>query len=437
MAMLFVLYKMFWVKEQPKTIFVGMLLFWLTITIKVFYADFTGLVYENLSESYRIVDTTFISLVGLLVYAVGLYVTSRNATKGVYISFTDTCNYQLDKVFVFYIIITAVSLVLKGILFLIPALSQLINAILQVKMGLMFLLIHPFYASKEKLWLVGIIIGAEVLLSFVSFFSSFKDILITTAIVISFYPIKLSFRQYFTNAGLFVLVIYTMLIWQTIKGEYRFYLNQGTSTQTIQVSASDALNKIFELAKDADPFSKDNDVVYQSIDRLSYIEFFSQAMIRVPSEIPYENGKLWRENIAHILLPRIINPNKKAIDDSQMVNAYCIRQVATAEQGASFSLGFMAESYIDFGPYFMFIPIFLVGCLMGWVYKLLIQKSLNFIWGFSFTSALWVYISCNGTPGTKILGWILMYLIAFFLFKRFLMKPIDKYLRGGIDLKGE
>jgi len=92
---------------------------------------------------------------------------------------------------------------------------------------------------------------------------------------------------------------------------------------------------------------------------------------------------------------------------------------------------------VDFGPYFMFIPIFLVGCLMGWVYKLLIQKSLNFIWGFSFASSLWVYISCNGTPGTKILGWILMYLIAFFLFKRFLMKPIDKYLRGGIDLKGE
>ena len=211
---------------------------------------------------------------------------------------------------------------------------------------------------------------------------------------------------------------------------YRFFLNQGSTTQSVQVSSSDALGKIYELAVKANPFDKENDIVYQSIDRLSYIEFFSQAMVRVPSEIPYENGALWRENILHILLPRIFNPNKKAIDDSQMVNRYATRQVATAEKGASFSLGFLAESYIDFGSFIMLIPVFLLGLLFGFIYKILITKSINFVWGFSMVVPLWVYINCNGTPGTKILGWLLMYFIAFYLFKRFLMKPLDMYLRG-------
>lgn len=85
----------------------------------------------------------------------------------------------------------------------------------------------------------------------------------------------------------------------------------------------------------------------------------------------------------HVLQPRILFPNKEAIDDSKMVNKYATRKVAGAKQGASFSLGFMAESYIDFGPYLMFIPIFCVGWLLGFIYKIIIQQSINYLWGFT------------------------------------------------------
>lgn len=430
MAMLFAIYKIFWREGEPKTIFIGLLLFWLSITIKIFYADIIGVNYEDLSISPKIGETTFVSLICFFVFSIGLYLTSRNITKKVYVSYTDTLGYKTNNVVILYVAATFISIILKGILFKIPSLSQLFNALIQVKLGLVFMLIHVIYAQKKQMWLLYTVIGVEILLSFVSFFSSFKDILITVVIALTFYPIKLSVKQYIRNSLVVVATLYLMLIWQAIKGEYRFFLNQGTRTQAVLVSTEDALNKMWELAKDADPFSKDNDVVYQSIDRLSYIEFFSQATVRVPSEIPYENGKIWLENVMHILVPRIINPNKKAIDDSKMVNQYCIRQVATFDKGASFSLGFLAESYIDFGPIFMYIPIFLVGCLLGWVYKFIVQNSINFLWGFSMVASLWVYINCNGTPGTKILGWVFMYLIAFYFIKRFLMKPLDSFLKG-------
>lgn len=430
LVLLWGIYKLFWKEGVPKVIFFGLLYFWFTIIAKLIYADLLGLRYEELSDSKKIVETSFAALLGLLFFGLGLYITSKNALKRVYVSYTDNLGYNVDKVIIFYIAMAVAAGFLAGVLFVFPAFSQLFNAIIQVKLGLIFLLIHTVYVEKKRLWLIALVIGVEVLLSFVSFFSSFKDILITVVVVFSFYPIKLSPKQIIRGIVIGVSTIYLLLIWQTIKGEYRFFLNQGTRTQSIQVSTSDALNKIWELAVEAKPFSSDNDVVYQTIDRLSYIEFFSQAMVRVPAEVPYENGKLWLNNVMHILVPRILNPNKKAIDDSQMVNAYCIRQVATAEQGASFSLGFIAESYIDFGPYFMFIPIFLVGCIFGWVYTLLVTKSINFIWGFSMISPLWAYIQCNGTPGTKLLGWILMYLIAFFLVRRFVMKPVDQFLRS-------
>ncbi len=430
LSLLFLLYKFFWIESVPKVLFIGLVYFWLSITVKIFYADFTGLKYEDLSSSIRIVETTYIALLCLAIFAFGLYLTSRHAIRKIPINYTETFGYSINKVVIFYIIIAVGTFFLAGILFVFPAFSQLFNALIALKMGLLFLLIHTVFAQKKRGWVIAAIIGFEVVLSFVSYFSSFKDILITVAVVFSFYPIKLSASQYFKNILLFCIVIYSMLIWQSIKDDYRSFLNKGTNTQTVQVSQAEALNKIQELAAAANPFDKNNNVVYASIDRLSYIEFFSEAMVRVPEYTPHEDGKLWLNNIMHVLVPRILNPDKEAIDDSKMVNKYCIKHVATAEQGASFSLGFLAESYIDFGYYLMYIPVFLVGCLFGYVYTLLITKSVNFVWGFSMVSPLWFYINCNGTPGTKLLGWLFMYLIAFFLVRRFIMKPADKFLRS-------
>lgn len=430
LALLFILYKLFWRAGETKILFIGLLQFWLSVTVKVFYADFTGQLYEDLSISPLIVETTFLALIAVAVFAAGLFITSRNLSKNIYVDYSENFGYSPFKVVSLYLTATGVTFVLKGVLFVFPAFSQLFSALITMKAGLLFLLIHTVYVQKKQMWIIGFIIGSEVILSFVSYFSSFKDILITVAIVFSFYPIKLSFKEYARNIFLAISTIYLLLIWQTIKEEYRFFLNQGTRTQKVQVTTDDALKKIWELGSNADPFNKDNNTVYRSIDRLSYIEFFSQSMVRVPQEKPHENGALWLNNIMHVLVPRIFNPNKKAIDDSQMVNAYCIQQVSTAEQGASFSLGFIAESYIDFGSYFMFIPIFLVGCLFGWAYKLLIMKSINFVWGYSMVAPIWVYVNCNGMPGTKILGRVLMYLIAFYFIRRFVMKPVDKFLKG-------
>jgi hypothetical protein len=429
-TLLFIIYKYFWRTNEPKVIFLGLLLFWLSIVVKLFYADIVGVRYEDLSISPLIVESTYIALFSLLVFTVGVHLTTRNIDKAIFISYSDNFNYKTNNVIKLYIGAALISLILNLFLFLYPAFSQLFYAIIHFKLGLLFLLIHNVYIEKKSIWVVILIVAFELILSLVSFFSSFKDILITVAVVFSFYPFKFKLSQVIRNSVFIVFTIFVMLIWQSIKSEYRNYINKGSQTQTVQVSNSEAIGKVWELAQDANPFSRDNEIIYQSIDRLSYIEFFSQAMVRVPSEISFENGKLWINNITHILTPRFLYKDKKAIDDSEMVNTYCMRQVATAKEGVSFSLGFIAESYIDFGPYFMFIPIFFVGCLLGLAYRLAISKSLNFIWGFSFVTPLWINFYCTGTPGSKILGWIIMYLILFYLLNRFMIKKVDLYLKS-------
>ena len=75
---LFIIFKLFWKSKEPKVIFFALFLFWLSIVIKIFYADIVGVSYEGLSLSPLISETTFIALLSLLVFSLGLYITSRN-----------------------------------------------------------------------------------------------------------------------------------------------------------------------------------------------------------------------------------------------------------------------------------------------------------------------------------------------------------------------
>jgi hypothetical protein len=429
---LYLAYQLFWRRYEPKIIFFGVFLSWLSITVKIFYAGFAGIKYETLSSSINIVETTYISLIGFCIFCLGLWFAVRDlklTNEKMNDLFNNRVNFR--RILIVYAVVAALNTTLKSFVFYFPGLSQLFSGLLQMKLGFLFLIIFYAFKTRTNLLLVLIIILAEVVLSLFSFFSSFKDILITAIVIILLFPNRLNIKETSIAILLGGVFLYSIFIWQSVKGDYRKFLNAGERSQAVVVSQEDALKKLQNLSEKSGSANKKS-VLYETIDRISYIEFFSQSTENVPQKIPYENGRLWKENVLHIFQPRILFPNKAVIDDSKMVNKYATKKVATAKMGASFSLGYMAESYIDFGPYFMFIPIFLVGWLLGFIYKTIMEQSINYLWGFTMVSSLWININCNGTPGTKILGWIIMYYIAFLFFRYLLMKPLDNYIRGGV-----
>lgn len=428
---LYLAYKLFWRTYEPKVIFFGVVLYWVSITIKLFYGDFLGYNYEDLSSSKNIIQTTYYSLIAFCIFCFGLWI----ALKDFKLSnekMNELFNYPVNfrRILIVYAVVAILNTTLKSFIFYLPGLSQLFSGLLQIKLGFLFLIIFFAFKTRENLLIVFFIIIAEVVLSLFSYFSSFKDIIITAAVIIALFPNRLTAKETALAVIFGCGFMYSIFIWQSVKGDYRKFLNAGQQSQSIVVSQEDALKKLQELSENSNKLNKD-DVLYQTVDRISYIEFFSQATENVPRKIPYENGKLWLNNIIHIFTPRILFPEKGVIDDSKMVNKYATRRVATAKQGTSFSLGFMAESYIDFGPYLMFIPIFFVGWLLGFIYKTIILQSINYLWGFTLTASLWINVNCSETAGTKILGWILMYYIAFLFFRYVLMKPLDNYITGG------
>ena len=85
----------------------------------------------------------------------------------------------------------------------------------------------------------------------------------------------------------------------------------------------------------------------------------------VPDRIPYENGKLWTGSNPECVHAARIEPEQARDRRFQRTAHYTGRYVADADDGTSISLGYIAESYIDFGPVLMALPLVVWGYFVG------------------------------------------------------------------------
>jgi hypothetical protein len=77
----------------------------------------------------------------------------------------------------------------------------------------------------------------------------------------------------------------------------------------------------------------------------------------------------------HVLTPRFLFPDKPALDDSERTRLYTGVQVAGTETGTSIGIGYVGESYVDYGPVGMFAPIFLLGLFYGLINRFFITRT--------------------------------------------------------------
>ena len=187
-----------------------------------------------------------------------------------------------------------------------------------------------------------------------------------------------------------------VLLWQSVKGEYREFLSDGQLTQAVLVGRNTALNKFQELSIEAVNNGLINDtVVASTYRRAGYLEYFSATVKKVPTEIPHEQGKLLEESLNFSLVPRIISPNKGFKNDRAKVERYTDYYFG-ANSFSSFSLGHYCEAYIDWGPFGMMIQM-IVYALLGIVLISLLHKQYYHMNPLLYCGLLWVLLQPWGT----------------------------------------
>lgn len=426
----FMIYKMLYRIDTPVLVY-AILSQFISVVIKIFYSAYTGQQLQELQSSYtsneNISEAFFLSLIGLVFLTIGISIFNKKTPAiSKYKIREILMQYNPKRTLVLYIIFTFLVSALFGVRLSLPGFNFFIAQLTLIKFGFLvvtFLITH-YHQKYHKFFLI--ILLAEFSLGFASYFSEFKNILIFGIIAYTIYISRFTLKKMAYFLILFIVVMNLAFVWNAVKSDYRFYLSGGERAQKVIVGESEALEKLYQLVTNINKEQYDQ-AIESTVNRLGYIDFFSLVLENVPDNIQHENGAVWKQAIQHVFMPRMFFPNKGVVDDSEHTRKYANVMVATGSMGASHSLGYMADSYIDFGKYGMFIPIFALGLFIGGVFKYLYTRR-NIFWGIFYSSPFFIIINLYERNALKLFSNIVMFVLIVYLFNRFVAPYVEKYL---------
>lgn len=404
---------------------------WLQVTAKVFNADVLGVSVHELSFSDNVEDVIWLGLTGLVVLSLGMRFGLRSLRE----RFAERARVEAEVLSVDQ----AFKVYLGGFVLaqLAVALGEVSSVFAQLAAGLeavrwvgFFLFAYLALRQRRKGLLLLGVIAIEFVLG-LGFFAGFKTVLFVS--VIAYFAARPQLRlpglATAAVAGAVLLVLGS--VWTVVKPAYRAYLSGGSMGQTVVVDQGDQLSTLLSLVTDLDG----DDVVAglePMFERLSYVDYFAYATDYVPTVREHEGGALWARSILHVLQPRLLFPDKPSLEsDSDVTARYTGLYVA--DEGTSISIGYMGESYIDFGRVGMFVPIFLIGTLWGFLYVYFMQRARYALVGYAFATALLTYAYQFEMAGIKLFGGVLSRFVVLALLLHFLQNTLERWLGGGDD----
>jgi hypothetical protein len=372
---------------------------------------------------------TIISLIGLLVMFTPIAYYQNKIPKISYETLKIHAEkFSLNKTFYTYVAVFFISSALNGIRFLLPGYTQFIITIVNLKW--LFFLLFGFQClikNKRKNAFYFFII-LEFVLGLYSFFSDFKVVIFFAAVL--YFTLLTTFN--IKKLILFSIIAFVTFsgatLWTSIKGEYRQFLNKGQLSQNVAVSQNEAFAKLYELTN-----TKGQQVLTTTtakfLDRLQGTHFLAKTIDRVPSIIPYQGGKNWKETFDFVFTPRLLNPDKPQLDASVKVSKYTGIQYAGLSQGTSFSLGYFADCYIDFGVFGMILSVFAIGLLYGVTYFYFLRNSSsNFIFNYSVVCTLYMRFFAFEMDSIFFIGGLFTDLLMYFLLLYFFFPWLYRFL---------
>jgi len=424
--------KLFLEKMGFAVIFLGLCMQWLSISIKLIYGIFINLplpeVIPNDSIPDKVTTAFYLSLIGLIITALGIYLATGRARQVNFIHNLEKelLTYDAKKIVIAAILAHLLYTTLYVIRFAIPGINSIATVIFQLKWGVFlvaFYIVHKQNSSKILFYVFAFFLFVTGF----GFFSNFKEVLFFMFIGFLSLKPKLEKKHYLLASIALLLIFRLGIVWTAVKGDYRMYLSGGARTIQNIRTTSESLSYLWNHYQDISREETDQ-ALEALIDRIGYIDYFSLTLNHVPEIIPHENGEIWKNAVLHIFKPRIIFTNKPIIDDSEHTSKYTGRQFSGIGT-ASFSLGYTADAYIDFGPFLMFLPLFLLGWLIGKFYQNLLMNSLNYVWGVILTAPFFFFTNIYGMNTIKVFGLLFAYVILIILIRKPLIKIIDPMLR--------
>jgi hypothetical protein len=248
---------------------------------------------------------------------------------------------------------------------------QLITTLDTARLGILYLVLRRFCAPPAKWGLFTAVVATEVVLGITGFFAGFREPLVLAVLATLEIFDRHNSRHWAVLTLGFGASVMLGLVWMGIRGDYRA---DYVEMDKFATSRSARVERVRDLTGSFLSGGNLLNTTDALVDRMWTIYYPALAIERVPSVLPHTDGAIFGAALTHVVTPRIFFPNKgELMSDSDMVRKYANVQVAGREHGTSIAFGYAAESYIDFGLPWMFLPVFAFGVFLGFCYALFRQ----------------------------------------------------------------
>lgn len=421
LAVLLAAFLLLWRPGESPVMLVVFGLQWLQASVKVFNANLLGVPLGDLAQFRSdIATSTGLSLTGLLLLTVGMRHGAgplHPATPAV--ARATALQYPVSTWFRWYLMALVVGIVANSFSYQINALAQPLLALANLKWAFFFMLTHAVFTRSLQgrgMWLAAFAI--ELLLGMGGFFADFKSVFLFSVLGLLAAGVRLTVGRVALFASMLTVMTGFAIVWTAIKPEYRNFVSGGQEQQVVVEDYEARIAYMGKLIGDLDR-TQLHQGTEDFINRLSYIDFFGSVIDYVPANVGHTDGEIWLDAIARPFMPRVLFPGKTAIHDSERTSEFTGLEVAGADRGASISIGYMGESYIDFGPIGMMMPILALGYALGLVYRwLVVTGPMNGLLGMGMASAALMSFSTLESSITKVFGGFVAALLVIWLVGR-------------------
>lgn len=326
------------------------------------------------------------------------------------------------------LVLYGVSVLANAAAFVLPVFTQLLLNLALLKWVGFVLMGYIAYYQKAFRPLFYLLFFFDFAAGFFSYFSSFKFVFFYSAVVATTFIRAVRFRTAVKALLLLGCLFILGVIWTLIKGDYRSFLNGGRQQQTVTVSQRAAYTKLSGLVTQI----SQEDVeagVGELFYRLQYVFHLAKAVDNVPEKQPYENGSLWTATIRYATMPRLFDSEKPVYDASKKASKYTGIPFLGVRQGVSFSLGYFADCYVDFGIPGMFLALALLAFIWSKIFLFLVLKATgNLLLNYAIAAAFFIQFYSFEMDGTFLFGRLFTTFLFFLLLKYTLFPFAERYL---------
>jgi len=406
---------------------------WLQASVKIFHANWRGVEVGALAEvGGDLAGAITVNLVGLLVLAIGMRLGVGAWSPWVgEIAKTVARRHGILSWFKLYVAVWILANVAQSFAWALPGISQPIFALATVKWAFFWMLTYATFVQPgaNRLWWL-LAFGAELAMSVGGFFSDFKTVFVYTLLAVAASGFRLSLRRALMLSCLVAGVLSLSLVWTAVKPEYRKFVSEGEIGQVVRVGYYDRTAKLVELVGELNGEDIDR-ATEDLLNRLAYVDYFALVIENVPSVMEHEGGALWWDAVTRPFMPRMFFPEKSNIQDSERTIIYTGVRVAGEEAGASISIGYMGESYIDFGRFGMMAPLFGLGLLLGGLYRWFVNhRRAQGPLGLSLATVVVANMSALESSITKTFGGLVITTLVAWLVLRYVAPKYFPWVRA-------